>query len=350
MPTEDEAIVGRPLLRQGGRFLLIAACLVVVIAGMKAARTLLVPILLSAFLAFLCTPAIRVLKGRRLPPWLAISVVIVFLIVALLAMSAMVGSSINEFAGRVNIYDQDLDEIRGKVLDRLHAWGLDPEMDESLQESLDAKRLLTLISSTLLELVNALSNFAVILLITIFMLIEAEGLPSKLRRIGGGADADLSRYLQVGKAVNDFLRVKTLMSILTGVAVAIFLLILGVPFPFLWGVVAFLFNYIPQIGSIIAAIPAVLLALVTKDLTTAIIAAGCYVAMNTVIGNVLEPRMMGKTLGLSIFVTVISLVFWNWVLGPVGMLLSIPLTMVVKILLEHSEDMKAAAILLGPPE
>ena len=221
---------------------------------------------------------------------------------------------------------------------------------QNLHAIIDPERILKLISSTLLELLGALGNLIVILIITVFMLIEAEALPQKLRRIAGNPDADLGEYMKVSQAVNDFLRVKTLMSLLTGVSVTIFLWILGVPYPFLWGVVAFLFNYVPQVGSIIAAVPAVLLALLTRDVTTALITGGCYVGLNTIIGNVIEPRMMGKVLGLSIFVTVISLVFWNWVLGPVGMLLSIPLTMVVKILLEHSEDMKPAAILLGPPE
>jgi len=326
-----------------------AACIVIVVAGMKMSRSLLVPILLSAFIAFLCTPPISRLKTWGLPSWAAVTVVVLILVIALLSLTGIVGTSVREYTSRIPDYDLSLDEIR----DRAIAWVTErsiPVEEEKVREIFDSEQLLSLISSTLMELLGALSNMVVILMITIFMLIEAEGLPRKLRRIGGGPDADISGYTQVATAVNDFLRVKTGMSLLTGAAVTAFLFIIGIDYPFLWGVVAFLFNYVPQIGSIIAAIPAVLLALITRDLTTAIIVAGCYLGMNSLIGNVLEPRLMGKTLGLSVFVTVISLIFWNWVLGPVGMLLSIPLTMVVKILLEHSDDMRSAAILLGPPE
>jgi len=336
-------------LRQGGKFLLMAACLVVVIGGMKMSRSLLVPLFLSAFIAFLCSPPIQRLKSWGLPSWASITVVLLILVFAVLALTGIVGNSIREFTGRISSYDQSLDEMVASAITWLEDRGIDIE-EENLQEIFDSRRLLTLISGILRELLGALSNLAVILLITVFMLIEAEGLPKKLRRIEGEPDADLSQYLKVSQAVNDFLRVKTGMSLLTGALVTVFLIVIGIDYPFLWGVVAFLFNYVPQIGSIIASIPAILLALITRDLATALVVAGCYVGMNTVIGNAIEPRLMGRVMGLSIFVTFVSLIFWNWVLGPVGMLLSVPLTIVVKILLEHSDDLKPAAILLGPPD
>ncbi|MEN8151856.1 MAG: AI-2E family transporter, partial [Planctomycetota bacterium] len=292
---------------------------------------------------------IQRLKGWGAPPWLAILLVVIVVLLLILGLTSVVGGSVAEFSGKVGDYDKLSDDIVEKIATKLEGLGLKVDK-ERLKDHLDSEGILKLISGTLVELLGALSNLVVILIMTVFMLIEAEGLPTKLRRIAGDPAADLGNYLKVSRSVNDFIRVKTLMSLLTGIGVSIFLLILGVPYPFLWGVVAFLFNYVPQVGSLLAAVPAVLLALITRDLTTALITAGCYVGLNSIIGNVLEPRLMGKALGLSIFVTVISLVFWNWVLGPVGMLLSIPLTMIVKILLEHSEDLKPAAILLGSAE
>jgi len=124
--------------------------------------------------------------------------------------------------------------------------------------------------------------------------------------------------------------------------------ILGVDFPVLWGLLAFLFNFIPNIGSILAAVPPVLLALVQFGIGRTLAVAGGYVAVNMVVGNVIEPMVFGRKLGLSNLVVFLSLVFWGWIWGPVGMLLSVPLTMVVKLALEHSEQYHWVAVLLGP--
>ena len=121
---------------------------------------------------------------------------------------------------------------------------------------------------------------------------------------------------------------------------------MGLDFPLLWGLLAFLLNYIPNIGSIIAAVPAVLLALVQIGPGRAIVIAGGYVAINLLIGNLIEPRVMGQGLGLSTLVVFLSLIFWGWVLGPVGMLLSVPLTMTLVMALESQEDTRRYALIL----
>jgi AI-2 transport protein TqsA len=142
--------------------------------------------------------------------------------------------------------------------------------------------------------------------------------------------------------------IKTWMSLATGIAVFIWLVIIGVNYAVLWGLLAFFLNYVPNIGSIIAAIPAVLLALIQLGLVKSIIVAGGFTVINLLIGNVIEPRFMGRGLGLSTLVVFLSLLFWGWVLGPVGMLLSVPLTMTAKIALDSRDETRWLAILLGP--
>ena len=137
------------------------------------------------------------------------------------------------------------------------------------------------------------------------------------------------------------------MSLLTGVVIALWLWFLNVDYAVLWGLMAFLFNFVPNIGSIIAAVPAVLLALIDPGPVAAFYAACGYLVVNVIIGNVIEPRVMGKGLGLSTLVVFLSLVFWGWVFGPVGMLLSVPLTMIVKIVLEEHPETNWIAVLLG---
>jgi predicted PurR-regulated permease PerM len=151
-------------------------------------------------------------------------------------------------------------------------------------------------------------------------------------------------------SVKNYLAIKSVVSLATGVVIGLWLYILGVDHFLLWGVTAFLLNFIPNIGSIIAAIPAVLLAFVQLGPGVAGMTALGYIVTNTVMGNIVEPRFMGRGLGLSTLVVFLSLVFWGWLLGTVGMLLSVPLTMIVKIGLESSESTRWLALLLCSDE
>ena len=142
--------------------------------------------------------------------------------------------------------------------------------------------------------------------------------------------------------------IKTLISLATGVIVTLMLLIIGVDYPLLWGLLAFVLNFVPNIGSIIAAVPAVLLAVIQLGVIYALITAMAYFILNLFMGNVIEPRFMGRELGLSTLVVFLSLLFWGWLLGPVGMLLSVPLTITARIALDSRDDTRWIAILLGP--
>jgi len=148
--------------------------------------------------------------------------------------------------------------------------------------------------------------------------------------------------------VHSYLVIKSVVSIATGVLITVWLSILGVDYPVLWGLLAFLFNFVPNIGSIIAAVPAVMLAMVQLGADAALYTALGYVTVNIIMGNVIEPRYMGKGVGLSTLVVFLSLVVWGWILGPVGMLLSVPLTMIVKLACEAKPETLWIAVLLGP--
>jgi len=143
------------------------------------------------------------------------------------------------------------------------------------------------------------------------------------------------------------LAIKAAISLLTGLIIFIWLWILGVDYAILWGLLAFLLNFIPTVGSFIAAVPAVLLALVQLGVLHAGLTLGGFVVVNLVMGNAIEPRWMGRGLNLSPLVVFVSLVLWGWVLGPVGMLLSIPLTIMIKIALENQPESRWIGIMLG---
>jgi len=204
------------------------------------------------------------------------------------------------------------------------------------------------LAGTLLSgLSSVLTNAFLILLTVVFILLEAADLPKKLQAALRNPEKSLATIEKFSRSANRYVVIKTLISAITGFAISLWLLILGVDYPVLWGTLAFLLNYVPNIGSIIAAIPPALLALVQFGVGSALLTALGFLVVNNVLGNLIEPKLMGKGLGLSTLVVFISLVFWGWVLGPIGMILSVPLTSLVKIALENHEDTRGLAIMLG---
>ena len=194
-----------------------------------------------------------------------------------------------------------------------------------------------------------MGNTFTILFLTLFLLIELETIPLKLDAIASNKES--FAYLEgIGKSIRHYLSIKTITSALTGLLIWISLELIGVDYAIIWAVIAFLLNFIPNIGSIIAAAPAILFALVQLGWSGAAWTIVVFLIANTVIGNVVEPKMMGKGLGLSTFVVFLSLIFWGFLLGSVGMFLSVPLTMALKIAFEQNPETRWAAILLGTEE
>jgi predicted PurR-regulated permease PerM len=325
--------------------LLAAAAFVVVVAGLKAAQNLLVPFLGSVFLAILAAPAVVWLRRRRVPTLVAVLLVVLAMMAVLTGIGAMVGGSIRSFTEAVPRYDARFRVLGEGLRSWLAARGVSFGAG-SFADVLDPGALLKFLGGTLGGLVAAASNTVLVLLTTVFILFELTGFPTKLRVAMGSESADLSRFERVTVEVQRYLLIKTSLSLATGLLAGFWCAVLGVDFALLWGLVAFLLNYIPNLGSIIAAVPPILLALVQLGPGRAVAVAAGYVAINTIIGNVIEPQVMGRRLGLSPLVVFLSLVFWGWVWGPVGMLLSVPLTMMVKIMLESSPRTWRAAVLL----
>lgn len=332
--------------QQGLRILFGLACAVVVIAGLKLGAPLLVPLFVAAFLSVLCIPPMRRLQRHHVPTGVAIAIVVTAVTIVVFLVTAVIGNSLFEFQDELPEYRDRLREVSLEIVFWLQDIGLDVSAGDFI-ESFDASALFDLVSNAALGLFAALSNLFVVVLIMVFILIEANDFPRKMRRAVGDPNADLSEYARAAEQTYRYLAIKTAVSGVTGVLVALWVFVCDVDLPLLWGLIAFLFNFVPNIGSIIAAVPAVLLAALQHGLVTALLVASGYLVFNMAIGNVIEPRLMGRRLGLSPLVVVLSLVFWGWAWGPVGMLLSVPLTMIIKILLEHSDQFRPIAILLG---
>lgn len=326
---------------------LVLAGLVVIVAGMRAASDLLEPFLVAIFLSIFCAPGVTWLRQRGWPEALAVITVMLLLLVVLVAAAAGLGASINGFVKQVPQYQAALTERLGGALSSLEALGINLDQEE-LRSRLDPGAVMNLAGQVLSRFGSALGNILLVLLTVAFILLEAARFPAKLQVALGDAGQGLAVFERFAEGVKQYLTIKSLISLVTGSLVVIMLILLDVDYPLLWGTLAFLFNYIPNIGSFLAAIPACLLAFVIHGTGVALVAAAGYTVINTLMGNIIEPRLMGRTLGLSTLVVFMSLVFWGWVLGPVGMVLSVPLTMILRIALESREESRWIAVLLGP--
>lgn len=328
-------------------FLIIAACFVIVVAGMRAAESLLVPFLLSALIAFVCSLPLFWLQKKGVPTVLSVLIVVSGIMIISLLLALLVGTSLDNFSTALPSYQARIQE-QIKVL---AVWLTDNGIDLTSQELLkffNPGKIMQLVGNMFSGLGGMLTNTLLILVTVIFILLEAASFPNKLKAIFGDRKEFFANFNKITDGIKYYLAIKTLTSLATGICIAIWLAVQGVDFPILWGLLAFLFNYVPNIGSVIAAVPVILLAYIQLGMVSALFVMLGFIIVNGIIGSVIEPKVMGRGVGLSTLVVFLSLVFWGWVLGPIGMLLSVPLSITMKIALESSEDTRWIAILLGP--
>ncbi|MDX1442295.1 MAG: AI-2E family transporter [Gammaproteobacteria bacterium] len=330
------------------RLFLTLAAIVVVIAGMKASQDIMVPFLLALFLAVLAASPMFWLQRKGLPLWGALLIVVAGFLLAGVLLAGLVSSAVADFTQNLPVYQE---KLRGQFesvnlwLDRI---GLDSR-ELQLSEVFNPGAAMSLVGTMLNGLGGVLTNSFLILITVIFMLLEAAGFQEKIRYLSGrsndAAFDDVSRFTD---KLRQYIGIKGWISLATGVLITIALMIIGVDYPLLWGVLAFVLNFVPNIGSVIAGVPPVLLALIQLGPWHALATAIVFLVVNVLMGNAIEPRFMGKGLGLSTLVVFLSLVFWGWVFGPVGMLLSVPLTITLKIALHSREETRWISVLLGP--
>lgn len=336
------------------RTLLNLAAFVIIVAGMRAASWLIVSFVLALFLTILLSTPLRWMTDQRVPK----SVAVLALVLVMLALGTVAGSLIATPLVELGRTEAQLDRLFAEQVEMVEAALSDYMVRLGLQSPvLDTNELISISPGWILGLMRQLvenlgfilANGFLIILTMVFMLLEISSFPTKVRVALGEADATEARenWEKVGTAVRRYVVLKTIVSLGTGLCIGGLMALLGVNYPILWGVLAFLLNYVPNIGSFIAAVPAVLVAWLTMGVGTAVAAAAGFLVVNVLWGNLVEPKVMGYSVGLSTLVVFASLVFWGWVLGPVGMLLSVPLTVMFRIVLGTNESTRWIAVLLG---
>lgn len=339
--------MGRTLLTDRSlRLVIMLAMLVVILAGIKAAASIVVPFLLALFLTIVLNPLVAMLERWRVPRVLGVALLVVTVVVLLMLLLGTLGASLNEFA-------RSLPQYRGVMMEKvreLQHYGQRfniPISSEAVIQYVDPSAAMNLVTRLLSHLSGAMTNIFLLLMTVVFMLFEVNLLPYKLQQAMEQPQKGMVNIRRALDGVTHYLVIKTVISLATGVIVWLFLAAVGVRFSFIWGLMAFLLNYIPNIGSVIAAIPPLIQALLFNGFGDALVVAGGFILINLVIGNMIEPRVMGRGLGLSTLVVFLSLIFWGWLMGPVGMLLSVPLTIIARIGLEETEGGHRLAVVLG---
>jgi len=342
MNTQEQRLQDR-----GIRFLVVAASLIVVVAGLRQAGPLVLPFLSAVFLAVISMPFMSWLQRRHVPTPLAVVFTVSAAAGVVSALGVVVGRSVGEFAQVVS--DSEYNERFEAQASRIREWASEfslPFADWTPLDYVNPEAVVNLLGGTLGAVAGLLQDAFMVLLAVIFILVEAAGFRAKLRVAFGERGVTLERLSQMILQIQKYLAVKTVVSLATGTLACVWVWVLGVDFPLMWGLVAFMFNYIPNIGSIFAAIGPVLFAVVQFDLGRAIFVAAGYIAINVAFANIVEPALLGRRLGLSVLVVFLSLLFWGWVWGPMGMLLAVPITMTLKIAFENTDELRWIAVLL----
>lgn len=314
---------------------LIIAALAVILGAMKAAAGVLVPGLLALFIAIVCTQPMYLMIGKGLPRGFAILSVVLVLLGLSSVVPLVIRGSYIQFTQELPLYQERADLFLVRSSEWLTDYGYDID---SLRTIFDPAAALGYVQVVLAALGGILSRYFLIMLLVIFILVDVPRIDRDHKSTAG----------EIMRTVQHYFAIKTFTSMLTGALIAVWLTLLDVQYPLLWGFLAFLFNFVPNIGSVIAAIPAIILALLFDGLTTAAVVMIGYAVINIGVSNGLEPKIMGQQLGLKFVWIFVSLIFWGWILGPVGMLLAVPLTMTVRIIAETYPDTQWIARLLKP--
>ena len=322
------------------------ASFVVIIAGVKMASQVVVILFLAIFISSIFSTLLKVLQKKHIPRLFSYFIILLIVVSIGVMLAYVINISLNDFLTNLPTYEE---KFKNTVLDLLHyAQDLGIQIDKAkIMGVLNFNSFFGFTTNIIGSIGTFLSKFLLVVIGVAFILAESKSFQTKLRVIFRNNAKKLEHFNLFSFNIQKYFVVKSFTSFLTGFIITIVLSLLGVDYPILWGVIAMLFNFIPVVGSIIASIPAILLTFMNLDLNTTIWVIVLYVIINVSISNILEPKLMGKELGLSPLVIFFSLIFWGYILGLVGMFLAVPITMTLKIAFDSNTSTHWLGILMS---
>lgn len=345
---------------KANRIIITAACMVILIAGLKLAQSFFIPILLAAFIATVSFPITNWLRRHRVPRFFAVLITVLvdfaFLIGIVLIASSLVGDLETKWKEKyseiLGLRIQETSETAANILtawnvpdaeEKVQAYGAS-KLQEQLSDTFSFTKVLDLGTDVAWKVFSFMGTTFMVLILTVFMLSEARMFGRRMNAILEARGPNLQRIMDASSDVQRYLAIKTVISLVTGVLAGFLCWAAKIDFFLLWGIVAFAMNFIPVIGSIIAGVPPLILAFLVGGPASALVIGIGYVSINVFLGNFLEPMLMGRRFGLSTLVVLVSVLFWGYIWGPIGMLLAVPLTMVIKVMMDNSDDLRWLAV------
>jgi predicted PurR-regulated permease PerM len=329
-----------------GRMLVIVAAAVAILAGMRASATILSPIILALVITIAWNPGADWLRKRGAHPTLAALAGIVAGIAVIGLVVALVWISLIQLQDKLPTYQPRIEALQAMITEKLRVLPIDSSRVLS-SETFKPANLVGYALRIIRQLTQTAGNLIVLVLLMAFMMLEAIDFPAKLRSAFGSRSAAIERLKGLGDCIKSYVLINAAFGLGAAVVNTVLLLVLGVDFAFLWGVLSFLLSFVPNIGFIIALVPPALLALIEFGFTRAAIVVGGYILINFVSDNIIKPKFVGASIGLSPLIVVLSLLFWGWLLGPMGALVAVPLSIAVKFLFDGFEESRWMAKLMS---
>ncbi len=330
------------------RLLLVGASVVIIIAGMKAASSIITTIFFAFVIAVSVAPLQNWLRRRGLPFWLSFMLVSLAVVVFILAIVGILAVSANKFINALPTYKERIGDLRMQLRDWLATYNIDAG-DLLAIDTFKTENIVDNVVGFMGQISQAVSTWGFILFLSAFMLVESIDQPEKLLRAISVKNPIPGQVLSFNRDIRSYIAINAWIGFLCAVIDVALLLILGVDFALMWGVIAFLMSFVPYVGFIIALIPPTFMALLEFGLTRALIVVAGFVLINIVTDNIIYPRLVGRGLNISALVVIMAVFFWSWVLGPLGAILAVPLTLMVKqLILESSDDSRWLAVLMEP--
>lgn len=329
-----------------GRLLITGAAAVAILAGMRVAAPIIGPVLIALVITIAWSPASDWLRRRGWHPTYAALTGILLGIIVIALLVALVWSSLIQLQEKLPGYQPRIEAIQQLVRDKLSDLPIDTSplfTSEVLRPSSIVSYALRLIR----QLTQTAGNLVVLVLLMAFMMLEATRYPEKLNKAFASSPSAVERFSRFGESIRSYVGINAVFGLVAAVINTILLLALGVDFAVLWGVLSFLLSFIPNIGFLLALTPPALLALVEHGFGRATAVVVGYIVVNFITDNVVKPRFVGSTLDLSPVVVVMSLLFWGWLIGPMGALVAVPLSLAVKFLFESFDESRWIAMLMS---
>ncbi len=345
--------------RKGSQAVVTLACLFIVLAGMKMAAGVLVPIVYAFFLAVLSYPLVRWLRLHRVPAVLALGTTMLVNLSLLAGLITVGVRLLISFWADLPRYLRGLERYLNDAASWLEANGVEGAkatvsgifdwntiIGYATQQDV-MTNLTGIVGSTFGTLATLVASFIMMLIVMMFILMETHGTQSRLHAVHLSGGPDFGGLLRSASDIQKFLGVKTLISALTGLLAGFWCWFFDLQYPLLWALLAFLMNYIPAVGSTAASLPAIVEALVQHGTSTAVFVAIGYGGINFCLDNFVQPTLLGNRFGISPLVVILSVIFWGWLWGPLGMFLAVPLTMVLKVLLDNSAEFQWISVAMS---